>query len=118
MREQPWQKRTAARAFHELRRTREQTENDARQRRIWNVTCRDVDKKFRPVNDCRTIGPFFHASRNKFVGPLRVAEFLFEQCVKIFQRKLAKKIVHATLQSRARKSGLFRAKVERKFAKF
>ena len=117
MREQSWQKRTATRAFHELRRTQKQTENDARHRRIWNIARSDVNLKFRRVDDRHAILLLLGGGRRQGVEPLGIAEFLDKQRVKIFTRELLEKIIQPARQSFARKTCLRRAKFQREFAK-
>src|ERR1022692_5296785 len=100
MRKQARQKRSAARAFDELRRARQETEHEAQESRIRNVSRRDVNEHFRAARRRAARKFLFRRTGDNFVQAFRMAEILNEQRVKIFRRELFEKRVESVRKRR------------------
>ena len=125
MRKQAGQKRRNLRAFHELRRTGQQAEHHAHQRRVREIARRDVHQQFRSApkvtSDERRVtrGNRFPCHTTHVTRHTNgVAQFLRQQHVKFFRCELVEKIVEALLQgcrgkTRARSIALLEFTLER-----
>ena len=117
VRKQTRQQRRALRAFHELRRAREQSEHEARQRGVRNVSGGDVDEQLRTAGDCGAQGFVLGGRCGRFIEALGVAEVLRDQRLQMCRRELPEKLVQTAGQRGLGKTGRRRAEFQRELAK-
>ena len=116
MGEEPGKERCAARTFHELRRAREQPQDDAQQRRVGNRASRDMHQQFRATHHRRALQPGFGGVGAHFIEPMRVPEFLHEQRVKILPCDLLEERIETTDERGVGEAGRGRTVFERALA--
>src|SRR5882724_11194380 len=116
MRKQARQQRRARSALDELSGTGEQTEDHARQRRVGQIACGDVNQQTRPGGQGSSLGLMFADCANEPIQSLDVTEFLLQQELKFFLRQLSEPRVQTTREDGGWESSGGWAQIESQFA--